>query len=254
MKRELKVLAIGIILCLVFVTYGTCEEIVIGAGQAPMENILKQVQDSFQRSTKIQLKMSSCGPKAAFELLEKGAVEVALGGLDFDDWLAFMKVEGAEIKNPSAYSHTVVGNDRVLVYVNRENPVTKLSKEQVKGIFTGQIQSWKEVGGTDMPIIIVWTNLLGGNFLFQKNILDGAAPAKDVLAVNTSADAKAAIAANQEAIGIGPVSIYDPGMKSVDAPEVPRPITLITKGKPQPKVQSLIDYVVKGDGQKLVKQ
>ena len=43
-------------------------------------------------------------------------------------------------------------------------------------------------------------------------------------------------------------------MKSVDAPEVARPITLITKGKPQPKVQILIDYIVKGDGQQLVKQ
>jgi phosphate transport system substrate-binding protein len=254
MKRFVNCFIIGIVVALAFAVQATCEEIVIGAGQAPMENILKPIQDSFQRSTKIQLKMSSCGPKAAFELLEKGSVEVALGGLGFDDWLAFMKSEGTEIKDPAAYSHTPVGKDRVLVYLNRENPVTKLSKEQLKGIFTGQIQNWKEVGGKDMPIIVVWTKLLGGNFLFQKNILDGGAPAKDVLAVNTSADAKAAIAANQEAIGIGPVSINDPAMKSVDTPEVARPITLITKGKPQPKVQSLIDYIVKGDGQQLVKQ
>jgi phosphate transport system substrate-binding protein len=49
---------------------------------------------------------------------------------------------------------TIIGYDAVAVFVSKDNPVSDLSKEQLKGIFTGKITNWKQVGGKDAPIAV----------------------------------------------------------------------------------------------------
>lgn len=228
-------------------------EIKVGAGQAPTENILKPIKEPFEKATGIKLSITPSGPKVALIDLEKGVYDVALGGLSFEDWLNYVKKEGGEVKDASSLQHVPIGKDRIVIMIHKDNPVSKLSKEQLKGIFTGKIANWKDVGGKDMPIIVVWTKLLGGNFHFVKMILDGEPQTKDVLEATTSADAKMNVVSNPEAIALGPIAIIDSSVKSPETPEVARVITLVTKGKPSPDVQKLVDFI-KGDGQKYVKQ
>ncbi len=45
-----------------------------------------------------------------------------------------------------------IGYDAIAVFVHESNPVTDLSQVELKGIFTGDIQNWSEVGGQDAPI------------------------------------------------------------------------------------------------------
>jgi phosphate transport system substrate-binding protein len=229
-------------------------EIKVGAGAAPTENVLKPVQDAFEKASGVKLKIISSGPKIALQDLENGAVDAAAAGLTLDDWLALMKKEGAVVKDQGALQQVVVGKDRILVFVHKDNPVTKLTKDQLAGIFSGSVQNWKEVGGKDMPVIVVWGKLIPGtNALFTKQTLGGAAVSKDVLEVSTAADVKEAVVSNAEAIGIGPAALADATIRVVEAPEISRPITLLTHGKPAPDVQRLIDFI-KGEGKQLVKE
>ncbi|VAW62829.1 Phosphate ABC transporter, periplasmic phosphate-binding protein PstS (TC 3.A.1.7.1) [hydrothermal vent metagenome] len=48
-----------------------------------------------------------------------------------------------------------LADEPVLIIVNRKNPLTNLSKEQVRSIFRGDITNWKAVGGWDKPIVVV---------------------------------------------------------------------------------------------------
>jgi len=48
---------------------------------------------------------------------------------------------------------TLIGTDTIAVVVNEKNPVTGLSRAQLRGIFTGRIKNWKEVGGQDLEIL-----------------------------------------------------------------------------------------------------
>ncbi len=48
-----------------------------------------------------------------------------------------------------------VALEPLLIVVNRSNPMTDISVEQVRAIFRGEIRNWKEVGGEDRPIVVV---------------------------------------------------------------------------------------------------
>ena len=45
-----------------------------------------------------------------------------------------------------------VALDGIAVFLNEENPIEVLSMVQLKGIYTGSITNWKEVGGPDYCI------------------------------------------------------------------------------------------------------
>src|SRR6185369_15777070 len=141
--------ALALCLVLLFSASLTClaEEVRIGAGAAPTENILKPAKAPFEKATGLTLGSFASGPKNAFVNLEKGTVDAAAAGLSFDDWLALLKKEGVAVTDPKAYQSTVIGKDRVIVLTHKSNPVKDLSKEQLKGIFTGKTTNWKDVGG-----------------------------------------------------------------------------------------------------------
>jgi phosphate transport system substrate-binding protein len=231
----------------------SAEELIVGAGQAPTVNILKPIEEHFEKATGIDLVIITRSPKDALIFLEAGTVEVALGGLSFEDWMKYMKQEGEEIKDPSGLWHMIVGEDRIKVLIHKDNPVSKLTKEQLKGIFNGKITSWNELGGEDIPIAVVWTKNLGGNVIFTKKILDIPLLRKDMSEVEDSQFAKALVKSNPAAIAIGPLGIIDDTIKSPETPEIKRPITIITQGEPSPNVQKLINFI-RGEGQKYIKQ
>lgn len=43
----------------------------------------------------------------------------------------------------------------ILILTNSNNPISDISKEQVRSIFRGDIENWKEVGGKNAPIVVV---------------------------------------------------------------------------------------------------
>ena len=48
-----------------------------------------------------------------------------------------------------------VAGDGVALIVHRDNPVRALSDEQVVAIYTGRMETWRDVGGPDRPITVV---------------------------------------------------------------------------------------------------
>jgi phosphate transport system substrate-binding protein len=232
---------------------GIAEVLRIGAGAAPTENILKPIRSTFEKASGMSLSIISNGPKQAFIELEKGSLDAAAAGLSFNDWINLLLKEGVPVADSKSYSTHLIGKDRVIVLLHKDNTIASLSKEQLIGLFSGKIQNWKEVGGKDMSVLIVWGSLIPGtNSMFTKVALDGATVSKEVLDATTAEDVREKIRSNPEAIGIGPQAALDSTVWSPKTPEVARDITLITKGVPSAKVQKLLDFI-KGDSAKLIK-
>lgn len=236
-------------------TFAFGETIKIGAGAgAPTENILKPLKEPFEKASGIQLDIISAGAAFALQNVEKGLIDAGAVGLAFQDWLLFMKKEGAEVKDPSIFNSFVIGKDKIKVLLNKENSVAKLSKEQLQKIFSGEIENWKDVGGADSPVMIVWGKLQQGtNATFTKQIMDGKPVAKDILDVLSANDVRDTVVANPAAIGFGPGGVINDSIKVPETPEISRDITLATKGKPSAKVQKLIDFI-QGEGKKYIRQ
>ena len=51
-------------------------------------------------------------------------------------------------------AHTLAW-DGITVIVHRDNPITRLSKEQLQGIYGGRIRNWSEVDGNQAPISVI---------------------------------------------------------------------------------------------------
>lgn len=56
----------------------------------------------------------------------------------------------------------IIAIDSLIVVVNPDNPVDTLSMDQLRGIFSGTIQNWSEVGGPDEPIQVMSRNESSG--------------------------------------------------------------------------------------------
>jgi len=233
---------------------GTCsaDEIKVSAGGAPADSIIKPITAPFEKASGHKINLIFGGATISFKMFDRGDSDVAFAGTSFDDLLAALKKEGYEVKDKSIYKAETIGKSQLFVSINKENPVAALTRDQVKGIFTGKIQNWKEVGGNDDPImVIISTQNPATMGAFKKLALDGEEYVKDNIDTPTFPEIANAIASNPNAVGVGPFTIGE-GNKLPKIPEYSRPVIAITKGTPSPKVSRLYEFI-KGDGKKYVK-
>ncbi len=228
------------------------EEVKIGAGAAPTENIFNRIKEPMAKDQGVTLNVISGGPVQALKDLDAGKVEAASGGLTFPDWMAMMEKEGYAIADKSVYKHRVIGKDLVKVITNKDTGVASLSKEQLAGIFTGKIKNWSEVGGADKPVtLMLGTKIPGTQAVFQKQILDGQEYGKPAMEGTTADDLKSKVIATSGGVSLATLAQVDATVNGPTIPEVGRPITLITKGPPSPGLQKMFDFLA-GPGQQLI--
>lgn len=246
---------IGIIAALFLFGFATgvmAQEVKIGAGAAPTENIFNKIRDPFQKATGITLTIIDSGPSQALKDLDKGLVEAAAGGLTFGDWMDMMAKEGYTLADKSSYKNRVIGKDIVKVFTHKDVRVASLSKAQLTSIFTGAAKNWSEVGGPSLPIVVfLGTKIPGTQNVFQKQALGGAAYLSGAMEGTTAHDLKEKVRATAGAVCLGPMTLADASVNVPAIPEIGRPITLITKGAPSGGLQKVIDFI-NGEGKQYI--
>lgn len=147
--------------------------------------------------------------------------------------------------------HTVA-MDGVSVVIHPSNPVDKLSSEQVKKIYTGEVSNWKQLGGPDMEIVVISRDTSSGTYgVFSDKIMGEDKMGKNVSYVKSNSEARDKVKTTKGAIGyIGFGYLGDetkaialdgvkPTAKSIAQGDFPlaRPLFMVTNGFP--KVGSL---------------
>ena len=89
------------------------------------------------------------------------------------------------------------------VYVNAGNPVTELTYDEISGIYRGKLRNWKDLGGSDTPIVVLGseTNTPAGE-LFLDEVLAGKDFAMDVRFI-AQAELLKGVARETNAVGFG---------------------------------------------------
>lgn len=85
-----------------------------------------------------------------------------------DDIKAKAKAAGVE------FEMVGLGYDGFVFLVNKDNPISSLTVEQIQKIYTGQITNWKKVGGEDLNIIPYQREANSGSQnLMEKMVMKG---------------------------------------------------------------------------------
>lgn len=177
------------------------------------------------------------------------------------------------------YKEYIVGLDGLAVLVNKDNPVNKLTIQQLRDIFMAKITNWKEVGGEDRQIVILSRESNSGTHMFFKEHVIRANDKKNkdefspkALLMPSSQAIFDEIYQNPNALGYAGMGFINgnikalsislgnsndyvyPNIKNVMSGKYPisRPLYLYTNGEPVCIVKDFIDYALSDEGQKIV--
>jgi len=118
---------------------------VIQAGSTSVQPLSQELADAFMdMHSKVIIDIQGGGSGQGVKAVEEDLVDFgALSRELKDEEKAFAKHEW------------VIAKDGIAIVVNKDVDVDDLTKDQIKGIFIGEITNWSEVGGTNAKIEVV---------------------------------------------------------------------------------------------------
>jgi phosphate transport system substrate-binding protein len=174
-----------------------------------------------------------------------------------------------------------VALDGIAVVVHPKNPVGKLTIDQLREIFMGNITDWKTLGAPKKTIVILSREFNSGTHIFFKeHVLRRGNPkgpeefSPAALLMPSSQAIADEVANNENAIGYYGMGYISPRQKvvavAVDAKSpyvipalesvlantypISRPLYLYTNGKPQGVIKDFIDFAFSPEGQDIVRK
>lgn len=180
------------------------------------------------------------------------------------------EVELARDQGVSFNDH-VIGAYDVAVIVKATNPIGNLTREQVRDLFTGEVQNWKDVGGPDAPVHLYIRHPISGTYLgFRELAMENKPYALHPKTYTNYTEIVQAVAQDESGIGyatiplassagVKPVSIggIAPTAATVNKGQYPyaRVLRLYTdKAHETPAARSFVEFVQSASGQKIVEQ
>jgi phosphate transport system substrate-binding protein len=173
----------------------------------------------------------------------------------------------AEKQRPFYYR--IIGYDAVHIFVHPDNPVSSLTKQQLKAIYTGRLTNWYEVGGPDASVVCItqiWGEKRAQMIEFQEDVMDRVPYRNDRKEVDRQSDQVAALLVEPYRItavssasarsGIKAVAIEgflpEPDHVRSGAYLLSRPLLLVSQAPPTSEVKQFIDFMVTPQGQEIV--
>jgi phosphate transport system substrate-binding protein len=96
----------------------------------------------------------------------------------------------------------IVAMDGLSVIVHPSNPVANLTIAQIRDIYTGKIKNWKELGGPDMPIVVISRDTNSGTYeSFQTLVLNGEKIGEKAEYVGSSGAIRQRVMSTEAAVG-----------------------------------------------------
>ena len=162
----------------------------------------------------------------------------------------------------------VICHDGIAVVVHKDNPVRALTIEQIRGIFSGNIANWRQLGWVNRKIDAVSREEGSGtrgafeDLVMKDKEIDDATMVQD-----SNGSVKEVVATDPYAIGYISMGLVDEKVKPVSINgirpsiatirsgkyKIVRPFLYLTNGEPNKRTRRFIAYVLSRDGQRILK-
>lgn len=163
-----------------------------------------------------------------------------------------------------------VGWDALVAIVNPNNPVSDITVDNLKAVFSGQIKNWKELGGPDQAIdVLVREGKISGVGMMSRELIFGDADA-DFMGTKefpSTGPLEKEVESNQWAIGLDGISSakkskvkiltlngVESSVENIASGKylLYRPLYLVTSIRPKPEVKKFISYIKSDEGQAVI--
>jgi phosphate transport system substrate-binding protein len=217
-------------------------------------------------------------PEAARAFQAKSGVTFEIAGGNTDPGLRALQADKIDLAGAGRFLsaaekatglvETLVGWDALVIVVNQANPVGNLSMAQLRDIFAGRIVNWREVGGSDQPILVVTSPEGSGmRSTVKKEILKGEEFTARGIVAALVADADRQVAqfpvaitaisksmVDAEGVKVIQVDGISPDQTSIAARRYPlvKPLTLVTLQTPRGEAARFIEFVLNPEGQRIM--
>jgi phosphate transport system substrate-binding protein len=200
------------------------------------------------------INVQSLGSSAGIQAAINGTANIGMSSRDLSE------EEAAQL------DQLIIARDALAVIVHPSNPLTGLSLAQIQAIFSGEIASWKELGGQDQPITLIVREAGSGTYgAFEELVMKGAPISTAALRQGSNGAIRQLVSLDPNAVGYISLGIVDATVKALPIDTVQpsvehvedgtysfvRPFLFVwPKGQaPAPEAASFIDYVMSDVGQ-----
>jgi phosphate transport system substrate-binding protein len=226
-------------------------------------------EEYMKKNPGIVIQVSGGGSGTGIAALLNGATDICEASRDMKE----KEYKLAEQKGIKPY-RVSVALDGIAVFLNKKNKVKNLNFAQLKGIYTGAITNWKEVGGNDTRIIIYGRENNSGTYaFFKKKVLNKEDYSDYTQTLPGTAAVVNAVANDKNGIGYGGIAwakgvkfaavakeengkYVEPSSKTVSDGSYPisRDLYWFFNGKPTGEIKKLVNWALSEEGQKVAEE
>ena len=229
-------------------------------GSTSMEKFANALSETFmEKYPKVTVTAEFVGSGAGVEAVANGSADIGNASRNLKDE---EKAKGV-VEN-------IVAIDGIAVVVDPANMVEDLTKDQLAGIYDGTVTNWKDVGGSDAPIVVVGRESGSGTRTAFEELLKLEDKCKYANELDSTGAVMAKVASTPGAIGYVSLDVLDDTVKALklDGSEpteenikagnyfLSRPFVMATKGEISEQndlVKALFDFIHSEEGTELVK-
>jgi len=267
MRKPICVLLIALLIGTVGPVTVTAKETVLISGSTTVLPLAEAGAEAFNdEQLNYTVAVTGGGTYAGIENLAKGKSDIAMASIKV--------VELKVISSGYKFNEIPIGHDGIVIVVSKQiydAGVTSLTKDQVKKIYSGEINNWKDLGGSDEPIIVIAREDGSGTHdTFNEYILGRkkATMSSTCIVADSNAEIKRLINESKTAIGYLGFSYSEDGSVGVitldgvkptaeaiknASYELARELYFYTYGEAKPGAQAFIDFMLGPEGQKIAK-
>jgi phosphate transport system substrate-binding protein len=182
-------------------------------GSNTMAPLLKAISSEYQKfNSAAEIEVKSVGSNSGFESFHNNTSDIVMSShkISTEELLYFRK-------NKIDLVEYVLAGDAIVFIVNSNNKVKKLTIEQIKEIFHGEITNWSDLGGEDKPISIYSRDSSSGTYTFiTKDFLKNSSFARNVIFLKNNDELMEAINNDPNAISYMSFSNLDYSINALD--------------------------------------
>lgn len=235
-------------------------------GSTTVLPILQEVAEAYMKENPgLNISIAGTGSGNGIKAVIDGMTDIGMSSR----WIRDGEVKNA-FDNGIYVVPFAIALDAIIPVVHPNNPVGEMTLEQLKGIYSGKITNWKDVGGEDRPIVSISRDSSSGTYgVWVDVVLKGERVSPRTQLLPSNGAIVQAVSGNQNAIGYVGIGYLSDSLKPLvlDGVEpsyenaasgafpVSRTLWLFTDNWPQGETLRFMNYMLHPQkGQPLVKK